>query len=332
MYTAPKYAILYSDKLFAEKVNNMKKYLGVDIGGTAVKLGIVDEKGNVLEKTDYDVAFDNYETAIIDTVEKGIAEFAGDRLSELSGIGVSATGQIDTKNGVVIGGCGYIPKWEGSPIKERFEAKFGLTTTVLNDATAVAVGEQWCGAATGIDNVVVMTIGTGVGGGIITDSRVLMGVRGLGGEIGHFTIKYDGIPCTCGNNGCFEKYASMTALANTVKADKALLNEISLSESEVNGRTIFEHLDNEKIAKYVDDWMNCISAGLVGLVHIFNPEVIIIGGGISNEDELFIKPLRKKIISHAMPRLGEQLKVKAAKLGNKAGMVGAVAYFISSQK
>ena len=149
----------------------MKQYLAIDIGGTAVKLGIVDEEGRVLSKTEQSVCFDNYETPILTTVLSAAEQFLKEQAVEpqgLAGIGVSAAGQIDTRKGIVAGTCGSLPNYIGSPIKAELEAKFGLPTTVANDANCMTLGEVWVGGAKGYTDVIGVTLGTGVGGGILT--------------------------------------------------------------------------------------------------------------------------------------------------------------------
>ena len=199
----------------------MKQYFGIDIGGTAVKLGIVDETGKVLCKGEQSVNFDGYQTPVLDTVRKAAKEFLTAQaipVENLSGIGVSATGQIDSRKGIVAGTCGNFPNYIGSPIKAALEQDFGLPVTVANDANCMTLGEVWVGGAQGYTDVIGVTLGTGVGGGILTGGRLLEGARGLGGELGHYrTHALDGVPCTCGAKGCWERYAATTAL---VRADR----------------------------------------------------------------------------------------------------------------
>lgn len=308
---------------------DIKKYLGVDIGGTAVKLGIVDENGNILCHSDFSTSFDDYETPVIETVVSGIKDFLAQNTSALSGIGVSATGQVDVESGTIIGVCGSVKNWEGTAIKERFQKEFGLKTTVINDANAVAIAEQRFGSAKGSDDVLVVTVGTGIGGGIISGSRLIMGKRGIGGEIGHITINMDGAECTCGNSGCLEKYASVRALVKNVEVRAGLAERLGMRE--INGRTIFEHIEDPEIAEIVDRWISCLASGLIGLVHVFNPEVLVIGGGISREKVLFIEPLKEKVLKGVMPRFAEGLSLRQAALGNNAGVMGAVAYYMDTE-
>ncbi len=306
-------------------------YLGIDIGGTAAKFGIVEEDGRILLEESCDVSFDHYETPILTTVTRKIDEFAHKNrvhIQDLAGIGVSATGQIDTESGIVIGSAGHIKNWEGVPIKKELEDRYGIRTTVVNDANCVAIAEHWLGKAKGAANALIITIGTGVGGGIISDSRILLGNKGVAGELGHFVIEYGGRLCSCHNRGCYEQYASMTALVATVRQHKQLLEQYRLQEEDINGKLIFELASKNSIPvlEMIDTWIDYIACGLVGLTHIFSPELILIGGGVSRQKELFIDQLRDKVLKSVMPVFRETVRLEAAELGNSAGLVGAVRY------
>lgn len=307
------------------------KYLGVDIGGTAVKMGIVHEDGKISHIRSYDVAFDQYETPILQTVLLSISFFLEEiqcKPTELSGIGVSATGQVNTHTGCIIGVGGNIKNWEGVEIKKELEEKFGCRTTVVNDANCVALGEQWIGNAKNCKNVIAITIGTGVGGGIIVDSNILLGGIGIAGELGHFSIDRNGIVCTCGNRGCYERYASMTALIKKVKQKISNGKMVIEKDLPINGETIFQLIENgnEVMIEVVDLWIEDIAAGLISLTHIFNPEKILIGGGVSVQKLLFITKVREKVMAGVMNKFRGNLKIEAAALGNQAGMAGAVFY------
>ena len=310
------------------------KYLGIDIGGTSVKMGIVTELGEILCKYSYDVSFDGYDTPIFETVKKVIDIFLiknNVSAKELSGIGVSATGQIDSNIGSVVGVGGNIKNWCGTEIKKELESIYNVRTTVVNDANCMVIGEQWIGKARGYKNVIGVTIGTGVGGGIIVDSKILQGSIGIAGELGHFSIDAHGRKCTCGNMGCYEGVASITALVKEVKKNYEKLGNISFAKEKVNGNIIFRELEeNKELQNIVDSWIENISIGLISLTHIFNPEIILIGGGVSSQERLFIEPIRKIVLDKVMKKFSENLKVESAMLGNDAGLVGAVYYNIQS--
>ena len=302
----------------------MKQYFGIDIGGTAVKLGIVDETGKVLCKGEQSVNFDGYQTPVLDTVRKAAKEFLTAQaipVENLSGIGVSATGQIDSRKGIVAGTCGNFPNYIGSPIKAALEQDFGLPVTVANDANCMTLGEVWVGGAQGYTDVIGVTLGTGVGGGILTGGRLLEGARGLGGELGHYrTHALDGVPCTCGATGCWERYAATTALVRAAQEKNPAWTD---------GRAIFAAAEAGKpeVLALLDAWTNEIAQGLAGMVHIFNPQLILIGGGVSAQQKLLIEPIAAKVKASVMPAFAEGLEVRAAQLHNDAGMVGAVYYF-----
>ena len=282
-----------------------KTYLGVDIGGTAVKLGLVDDTGRVLRRAERSVSFDGYKTPILDTVQAAIRDFLGSHdVPKLEGIGVSATGQIDSRRGVVAGTCGNFPGWIGVDIKGTLEREFGLPVTVANDANCMVLGEVWVGAAKGYTDVIGVTLGTGVGGGIITGGRLLEGARGLG--------------------GCYERYAATTALVRGAQ---------KMGLDAPDGRAIFEAAaaGNARTLAVLNDWISEIAQGLAGLVHIFNPQLILIGGGVSAQQELLIDPLAAQVCKSVMPAFTEGLEIKAAALQNDAGLVGAVYYFRENQ-
>ena len=311
------------------------KYLGIDIGGTSVKLGLVTDKGKILASDNYEVAFDNYKTPIFETVKKSIERFLKDNSinkNELMGIGVSATGQVNSNTGVIVGVGGNIKNWCNTEIKKELEEIYNIKTTVINDANSMVIGEQWIGKAKNYKNIIGITIGTGVGGGIIVNSNVLLGNIGIAGELGHFSINSNGKVCTCGNIGCYEQYASMTALIKNVKEKYSDIGNLSISKDEINGKYIFDELEkgNKELESVVINWIEDIGKGLVSLTHIFNPEIIIIGGAVSKQEKLFIKPVRNYVLSHVMQKFGENLKVEAAELENSAGLVGAVHYNINN--
>ena len=302
----------------------MKQYFGIDIGGTAVKLGIVDETGRVLLKGEESVSFDGYQTPVLTTVRRAAKEFLTANaipVENLAGIGVSATGQIDSRKGIVAGTCGNFPNYIGSPIKAALEEDFGLPVTVANDANCMTLGEVWVGAAQGCTDVIGVTLGTGVGGGILTGGHWLEGARGLGGELGHYrTHALDGVDCTCGAKGCWERYAATTALVRTAQEKDPAWKD---------GRAIFAAAEagDETVLSLLDAWTDEIAQGLAGMVHIFNPQLILIGGGVSAQQKLLIEPIAAKVKASVMPAFAEGLEVRAAQLHNDAGMVGAVYYF-----
>lgn len=309
-------------------------YIGIDIGGTQVKMGIVSAEGVVGNTAAYDVAFDGYKTPIMDTVMQKLAVFLeenGLEENQISGIGVSATGQIDVKEGTVVGAAGHIKNWEGCCIRERIKSLYSVPVSVMNDANCAALAEQWIGAAKGATDAIVITVGTGVGGGIINNSEILCGAGGCAGELGHITIRNNGRMCSCGNRGCYEQYASTTALVKMVK-QAVKKDEVPVSlfkDGIINGKTIFEAIKKDvALEACVNKWIGYVADGLVGMIHTFDPQVVLVGGGVSVQKEYFIDPLRAQIKSRIMHEYAKHVTIDAAKLGNDAGLIGAVCYCI----
>ena len=301
--------------------------LGVDIGGTSVKLGAVAPDGSVRFFREESVCFDGYRTPILDTVCTAVGALLRDCRAagiEPAGIGVSATGQIDTAAGIVAGTGGNLPGWEGSRIRERLDAAFALPVTVANDANCMCLGEAWVGAARGCTDVIGITVGTGLGGGILTGGRLLEGASGLGGELGHLPIHaLDGVRCTCGNAGCWERYASTTALVRRARqADPQLCDGRSIFAAAAAGRP--------EVCAVLDGWIDELAAGLIGLTHLFNPQRILIGGGVSAQQALLIEPLAQRVRAGVMPAFARDLTLCAAALGNQAGLIGGAAYLYRS--
>ena len=296
--------------------------LSIDIGGTAVKMGLVDHAGAIHARHEASVCFDHYQTPILTTVIREAQAFLARESAQIEGIGVSATGQVDDRAGAVIGTNGKIPHYEGAQIKRDMEAAFGVPVFALNDANAAALGECFAGRAKGVQNVLMVTLGTGVGGGIVLGGKIFGGTRGIAGELGHFTLCQDGPRCPCGKRGCFESYAATTALVRRAKE--------ATGEADMNGRIVFSRAadGDQAMLAVLSAWIDDIAAGISGLVHIFNPQMVLIGGGVSAQEALLIAPLRERVLRSVMPRFAEGLRLEAATLGNDAGMIGAARFYL----
>ena len=296
--------------------------LSIDIGGTAVKMGLVDHEGAIHARHEASVCFDHYQPPSLTAVIREAQAFLAREGAQIEGIGVSATGQVDDRAGAVIGTNGKIPNYEGAQIKRDMEAAFGVPVFALNDANAAALGECFAGRAKGVQNVLMVTLGTGVGGGIVLGGKIFGGTRGIAGELGHFTLYQDGPRCPCGKRGCFESYAATTALVRRAKE--------ATGETEMNGRIVFSRAadGDQALLAVLSAWIDDIAAGISGLVHIFNPQMVLIGGGVSAQEALLIAPLRERVLRSVMPRFAECLQLEAATLGNDAGMIGAARFYL----
>ena len=292
--------------------------LAIDIGGTSAKMALVDRRGEIGPRWSAGTAFDQYRTPILTTVIRAAREFLAHERARVEGIGVSATGQIDSASGTVIGTNGMIPNYEGAQIRGEMESEFGVPVRVLNDANAAALGECFTGRARGLRHVVMATFGTGIGGGIVIDGKIYEGARGIAGEIGLLALNRGG------PDGWYEGCASTSALVRAARRETG--------ESGLTGRAIFERIGRGDPAlwRVVDAWLDDAAAGLIGLTHIFNPEMIIVGGGISAQEALFVEPLRQRVLRGVRPRFAEGLRIEAALLGNDAGLVGAAKYFMDA--
>lgn len=304
----------------------MKNYFGIDVGGTSIKMAIINENGKIIEKLSLQANINNYQVPLLDRVKKAvlkIKEVARKKNFNIEGIGVSAAGQINSKSGMIIGDNGHIPDWRGTNLKFEIENLTGLKTEVENDANCAAIAEKWLGNARDYDYSIIYTIGTGIGAGIIIDNQIFNGSYGIGGEIGHMIIDHQGRECSCGNRGCFEQYGSMTALVRDVKKELGV-------EKKIDGKYIFKMLkeDNQKLEKIFNKFLNYHATAIISLLHIFNPTAVLIGGGISAQKELLIKPLEKKVKAKAMSAYTDEFVLETAKLSNNAGMIGAVRNFI----
>ena len=304
-----------------------KRYIGVDIGGTSVKLGIVDDKGQVHLRKEVIYTEAGSSASVMDVIIKNIHELADASIGieAFSGIGVSAAGCINSVEGKVAINGGNVPNWSHTEVCSILRKEFDLPVSLANDANCAILGEFWTGAAEGYTDVLGITLGTGVGGGVITGGRLLEGAHGFAGELGHFPTHAGGAHCICGLDGCFERYASTASMIRSavdvdldLKDGRALFSAAAASDN--NAKTI------------LDNWITEIAYGIAGFVHVFDPQLVLIGGGVSAQKEMLVKPLGEKVLSMIMPDFAADLEFKAAELGNDAGMVGAVYYLLSKEE
>ena len=238
-----------------------KKYIGVDVGGTSIKLGIVDDRGEVLTKKESIYTDEGDGRTAIQAIKDSIRELIEEQDlsgSEISGIGVSAAGCINSVDGCVAKNGGNVPGWSGTEVCKELTDEFGYFTTLANDANCAVLGELWAGAAMGYTDVVGVTLGTGVGGGIITGGRLLEGAHGYAGELGHFPTHAGGDHCICGLDGCYERYASTSALIRTAVSEDPDLT---------SGRVLFSAAEAEEYRPWdlLDRWIGEIAYGIAGL-------------------------------------------------------------------
>lgn len=306
--------------------------IGIDLGGTNIVAGVVNENNEIVASAKCKTACPRPAAEIINDmakVAKTAVEKAGITMADVKGVGVGSPGTCNKETGVVeyANNLGFV----NVPLCAMLEDKLGVKVENENDANAAALGEFYAGAAKGSNSCVCITLGTGVGGGVIIDGKVLTGSNYAGAELGHTVIQVNGEPCSCGRNGCWEAYASATALVRqTRRAMQAnpdsKMWEIAGSLDKVDGRTAFEGMRaGDAVAKQVvDTYIYYIAVGLVDMVNIFQPDVICIGGGICKEGDTLVEPLRKHIERERYSKHSEkQTRLCVAALGNDAGIIGA---------
>lgn len=312
--------------------------IGVDLGGTNIAAGIVDENGKILIKASVPTRAERPAEEIaadIASLAKKLCEDFGSTLDDIDSVGIASPGIADNEKGMVVY-ANNLP-FLNFPIRKLVgDALGGKSVFVENDANAAAWGEAVCGAAGGTKNSVMITLGTGVGGGIIIDNKIYGGFNHAGAELGHIVIEYNGVPCSCGRKGCWESYSSATALIRMTKEKLAeckekgiptLMEELVAKKGKVSGITAFNayRMGDEPAKEVVDTYIKYLACGLANIVNIFQPEIISLGGGISNEGESLVEALLPLIRAEQYGGGGviELTKIKIAKLGNDAGIIGA---------
>lgn len=289
------------------------KVIGLDIGGTAVKYGLLDENGVILElgefPTEAEKGVENLFKNICGVIDKYLSD-------DILGIAVSGTGQIDGTIGKVIGGNPIIPGWIGTNLVEKLEDRYKIPAVLENDVNCAALGEKWLGAGKNNENFVCLTIGTGIGGGIILNGDIFRGDTYVAGEFGHIQIVKSGEECLCGKKGCYERYASATALVKMVKEKTG---------KTLNGKEIFEleKSGDKEIKEIVDRWIDYFTDGLSTIAYIFNPPLVVIGGGVTKQGEYLLNRILVSLDSKLGINYKKNLKIKFAELGNNAGILGA---------
>ncbi len=305
-------------------------YLGVDLGGTNIAVGLVTEDGKIIASDSTPtLAEREYPAIVADMAEvcKKVVADAGVDMSEVASIGIGSPGSIDSENGVVLYANNL--KFNQAPIAAELKKHIDLPVNIENDANAAAYGE-YIANGNGADDFVFITLGTGVGGGIIIDKKLYKGFNGIGGELGHITLVHNGKMCSCGNPGCWEAYASVTALISQTKEaieknPDSLMAKIAEENGEVSGRTAFNAAKAGDAAgqAVVDQYRDYVASGLVSIINIFQPERIVIGGGISREGEYLLAPIREYCDKYGYNKILKKADIQVATLYNDAGIIGA---------
>ncbi|HLR08029.1 MAG TPA: ROK family glucokinase [Bacillota bacterium] len=315
-----------------------KVIIGVDIGGTSIKIGIIDESGDILKKwqipTDLQDAGSNIVHDIWLSILKNIRS---QRIEKhmIIGIGVGAPGFIDGRTGVVDEAVNL--GWKNYALKDRLNELSGLPVFVDNDANTAVLGENWKGAGEQAKNVIAITLGTGVGGGIIANGTVLNGENGTAGEIGHITVDPNGKQCNCGRKGCLETIASATGIAHQAMAiiekdPESLLAKRYKQKKTITAKDVFDlaFSGDEVSMRIIDYTCDVLGFAIANLAAVVNPSKILIGGGVSKAGDALLDGIRSSFDKYALGRLSDVCELKIAQLGNDAGIIGA-AFLVKQQ-
>ena len=301
--------------------------IGIDIGGTQLRVALVDGAGSIRKRTAVRTEAGAGPAAVIAQIAGLVAEVVGeiDR-SALLGAGVSCPGPLDTITGTALG-IPTLAGWSDIPVAAMIEAALQLPVRLENDGIAAANGEWRFGAGRGLDNLVYVTVSTGIGGGIVADGHLIHGRRGMAGHIGHMIVARDGAVCSCGNRGCWEAYASGTAFA--AAAAKAAGAKGPFPEA----KAVFDAArEGDTVARsLVAEEAEWLGVGLISLVHLYSPQKIIIGGGLANGFDLLAPGIAKRLAQGAMPAFRD-VEVAPATLGDNPGLIGAAALWFPHQK
>lgn len=311
----------------------MTKRIGIDVGGTNVKIALVDGEGKIIYSNSvptyaqmgYEYTVNNIKQAIRDLMKETNTD-----AKEIEGIGFDFPGQVDYKTGVVKL-APNIPGWVNIPIAQMIEEEFNIPTRIDNDVRCAALGELKFGAGKGCENFVCITVGTGIGSGLVINGQLVRGAANAAGEIGHIKLQMNGGPiCGCGDTGCLEAFASgpsIVAMAQEyLKGGKSTkFREMAGADGEITPYIVAKAAEaGDPVAKRIFEIVGTyIGMGLVSVINLLNPEKVIIGGGVAAAGDLLLDPIRKTIKERAMVVAGNSVEIVPAELGNSAGVIGA---------
>nr|WP_321292433.1 ROK family protein [uncultured Trichococcus sp.] len=296
----------------------LKKLIGIDIGGTTIKMALFDAEGTMLDKWQIPTNTEENGIFIPDEMVASINKRLADKKqnsSELLGIGIGVPGPVDdlvVKRAVNLG-------WSDFPLKQLMEQRLNLPVVLLNDANAAALGELWQGSADQLRDIVFVTLGTGVGGGIIVDGKILNGRHASGGEIGHIPVQSEETRlCGCGNTNCLECYGSAKGMLNT-------MNQLAGEEVVSNTKEIFALITqgDSRAQEALTITIDYLARAIAGILNTLDPEELVIGGGVSEAGEAFLTPLKTALDQYTFPQISGHIQLRKAALGNDAGVYGA---------
>ena len=310
--------------------------LAIDVGGTTILSAIVSNEGQVVANRSCLTLADDGPQTVIDRIYSSIdhlLEVTGLDLPQLGGISIASAGIIDMDKGIITVSPN-LPGWHDIHLRDIVKEKYGIDTFLVNDASAAALGEHHFGAGRAVDNLVYLTVSTGIGGGIITNGKLYVGTHGSAGEIGHMIIDVNGPECSCGNRGCLEALASGSAIAREAKerirqGRKSSLTDIAKGKIEdITAEEVGAAAqDGDPLAlEVVSEAATHLGMGIINVIHIFNPEIIIIGGGVAKMGDLLFNPVRQVVSEKAFSFPAQAVRIVPPQLGEDPGLIGAAIF------
>lgn len=304
-----------------------KIVLATDLGGTNLRLAAINSKGRILYRTKHDTPKTDRADEIVGAIMEAAEECrqAVEKKGEIKAIGLAVPATTNSKDGIIMK-APNLPALDGFRLSATLSSELNLPVVLENDANAAAIGENWLGAAKGFENSICVTLGTGVGGGIILGGQILRGIDGTAGEIGHICVEPSGAPCGCGSRGCVEQYSSATAISRlTLELESHYPKSELQSKPRVTALDVYEagKMGDELALEVFRQVGFYLGIALADLVNVLNPEVIVIGGGAAAGWDLFIHHVHAQIRNRAFREPAERAKLIRAKLGDDAGILGA---------
>ena len=309
--------------------------IGIDLGGTKISTALADDSGKIIAHDYRETRAEEGQEVVVgrmlDAARQVMAQ-AEVETAQVSAVGIGAPGPLDIEAGVVVDPPN-LPGWNRVPLKQLIETELAITTFLDNDANAAALGEHRFGAGRGTEHMIYVTASTGIGGGLILDGKLYHGVGGFAGEVGHITILPNGPLCNCGNRGCLESLASGTAIAREARERVAhgtptLMADLSEGDPKrITAKLVAEAANrgDAEAQHILSVAMNHLGIGIASLVNLFNPQLVVIGGGLTNVGDPLFGPVRRAIDRHAFATTAQGVRVARAELGANAGVMGAVA-------
>lgn len=305
-----------------------KRYVGVDLGGTNLKVGLVSADGKMFDRQSCATEADRGPQHVLSRIAEAVrrlCETAGLNLADVAAVGVGAPGPLDTKAGVVLL-APNLPGWRNIAARDRLAEDLDRPVILENDANAAAYGEFRCGAGRDVASMVLLTLGTGIGGGIILDGRLFRGATDTGAELGHIVVQHGGRRCGCGNRGCLEAYASATAVVARAQESIEAGEPSSLADAPgITAKNVFGAAEagDDLATRIVEETADYLASGITSILHVLNPEKVVLTGGMMGAGDAFLERVRRNVRRSAFERASAACEIRWSALGGDVGILGA---------